>query len=179
MKMNKRFYCYGKGNYCDEWDRCPEDCEFFKNIGGEFWDVPEPVKVMLDPGAKMPTRAHKWDAGYDLFSREAWTLFPGKSHEFDIGVHVQIPHGMGGLIVSKSGLNSKHGIVSTGLIDSDYTGSIHVTLYNHGMNPVSIAIGQKISQLVIVPVFTPDLDEVDEMEDTERGNGGFGSTGIF
>ena len=137
------------------------------------------MKVKLDPGAKMPTRAHKHDAGYDLYAREAWTIFPGEAHEFDTGVHVQIPHGFGGLLVSKSGLNTKQSILSTGLIDSDYTGSIKVKLYNHGKNRVYIEAGQKISQMVILPVFTPDLYEVDELEDTERGTGGFGSTGEF
>ena len=137
------------------------------------------MKVMLDPGARVPSRAHEWDAGYDLYSREEWAIWPGEYHEFDSGVHVQIPHGMCGLIVSKSGLNSKESVWSTGLIDSDYTGSIKVKLYNHGKNIVRIEAGQKISQLVILPIITPELVLVDELEETERGSGGFGSSGKF
>jgi dUTP pyrophosphatase len=90
-----------------------------------------------------------------------------------------IQHGFCGVLISKSGLNMKHSVQSDGLIDSDYTGSICVKLYNHGSKAVEIKKGQKISQIVILPIITPELDEVDRMEDTERGNGGFGSTGKF
>lgn len=109
------------------------------------------MKIVLDKGdgnlasAFMPVRAHEADAGYDLFAREAWTIFPGKSKVFDTGVHIQFKKGTCGLIVSKSGLNVKYGITSEGLIDSGYTGSIRVKLYNHGGNPVTIEVGQKIS----------------------------------
>lgn len=141
--------------------------------------IPARIKVMLDPGAKMPTRAHDADAGYDLYSREDAVIFPNASGEFDTGVHMAIPHGFCGVLISKSGLNMKHSVQSDGLIDSDYTGSICVKLYNHGAKSVEIKKGQKISQIVILPIITPELDEVDRMEDTERGNGGFGSTGKF
>lgn len=137
------------------------------------------MKVVLEKGAYLPTRAHEADAGYDLRATEGCTIFPGMSKVFDTGVHVQLPKGTCGLLVSKSGLNTKFGLVSTGLIDSGYTGSVRVKLYNHGMNPVSIEIGQKISQLVILPIFTPELEVVEELEDTDRGDGGFGSTGKF
>lgn len=141
--------------------------------------IPARIKVMLDPRAKMPTRAHDADAGYDLYSREDAVIFPNASGEFDTGVHMAIPHGFCGVLISKSGLNMKHSVQSDGLIDSDYTGSICVKLYNHGSKAVEIKKGQKISQIVILPIITPELDEVDRMEDTERGNGGFGSTGKF
>lgn len=137
------------------------------------------IKVMLDPGAKMPTRAHKTDAGLDLYSREDCCIFPGGSHKFDTGVHVAIPAGYVGMLKSKSGLNVKNGITSEGVIDADYTGSIAVKLYNHGLDAVHIEKGQKISQLVIMPIITPDLELVESLEDTDRGNGGFGSTGAF
>lgn len=140
---------------------------------------PGRMKIVLDDGAYLPTRAHEADAGYDLYAMEAWTICPGKSKVFDTGVHVQLPSGTCGLLVSKSGLNTKHGLVSTGLIDSGYTGSIRVKLYNHGGNPVTIDVGQKISQLVILPIITPDLEVVDALEDTDRGDGGFGSSGKF
>lgn len=137
------------------------------------------MKVMLDPGAKMPTRAHKLDAGYDLYSREDVWINAGSSECFDTGVHIEIPAGYVGFLKSKSGLNVKRGLLGEGVIDAGYTGSICVKLYNHGREDVRICEGQKISQLVLLPIFTPDLEEVDQLEDTDRGNGGFGSTGKF
>lgn len=142
------------------------------------------MKVMLDPGAKMPTRAHEMDAGFDLYSpvdtvlpvQSAWT---DGSVCIDTGVHMEIPAGYVGFLKSKSGLNVKSGIQSEGVIDAGYTGSIMVKLYNHSKIPVVIQKGQKISQLVLLPIITPDLELVDSLEDTERGAGGFGSTGKF
>lgn len=142
------------------------------------------VKVMLDPGAKMPTRAHKTDAGLDLYSTVD-TVLPVLSSctdgsvRIDTGVHIEIPEGYVGFLKSKSGLNVNFGVTSEGVIDSGYTGSIMVKLYNHGKFPVKIEKGQKISQLVLLPIITPDLEQVDSLEDTERGAGGFGSTGKF
>ena len=137
------------------------------------------TKVMLDPGATMPFRAHELDAGYDLYSREDAVIYHGDSHCFDTGVHVAIPAGYVGMIKSKSGLNVRYNLVSEGVIDSGYTGSIVVKLYNHGNAAVHIEKGQKISQLVLLPIITPDLELVDSLEETERGTGGFGSTGAF
>lgn len=136
------------------------------------------METILDTGARIPTRAHDTDAGYDLYSQEDKFVPAHKSAVFDVGVHVQIPQGMAGLLVSKSGLNVKCDITSTGLIDSGYTGSIKVKLYNHGNVPYMVYAGDKISQLVIIPVFTPPLDIVNEFsEKGERGDNGFGSTG--
>lgn len=137
------------------------------------------LKVVLDPEAKMPCRAHSADAGYDLFSREDATIFPNSGGKFDTGVHIAIPEGYVGFLKSKSGLNVRHNCQSEGVIDSGYTGSIMVKLFNHGSQAVEIKKGQKISQLVLLPIITPDLEQVDSLEDTERGNGGFGSTGKF
>lgn len=137
------------------------------------------LKVMLDHGAYMPTRAHEYDAGLDLFAPKDTVVFEQNSETIDTGVHVAIPKGYVGMIKSKSGLNVKQNIVSEGVIDYGYTGSIRVKLYNHGHCPVKIERGQKISQLVILPIITPELVKVDELEETERGNGGFGSTGAF
>ena len=137
----------------------------------------------------MPTRAHENDAGYDLYARESQVVPAGGSATFDTGVHVALPwvdieEGQGvrwfktaGLLVSKSGLNTKHGITSEGLIDMGYTGSIKVKLYNNGPTDYTVEAGDKISQLVIIQIITPDLEQVDALEDTERGAGGFGSTG--
>ena len=137
------------------------------------------MKVMLDPGAKMPERAHETDAGYDLYSMEDVMILERGHHTFDTGVHVEIPAGYVGMIKSKSGLNVNSNITSEGVIDSGYTGSIRVKLYNNGDRAVRIRKEQKISQLVILPIITPELELVDSLEDTERGNGGFGSTGAF
>jgi dUTP pyrophosphatase len=137
------------------------------------------VKVALDDEARLPTRAHEHDGGLDLYSREDAIIEPGKSKVFDTGVHMAIPHDFCGLVVGKSGLNIRYDVQSSGLIDSEYTGSIHVKLYNHGDQAVEIKKGQKISQLVLLPIITPVLCVVKDLEATERGNGGFGSTGRF
>ena len=135
------------------------------------------LKIMLDAGAKMPTRAHEADAGLDIYAATDGVIPSGGSCTFDTGVHAEIPYGYVGMLKSKSGLNCKHGIVSEGVIDAGYTGSIVVKLYNHSGNDYAIKAGEKISQLVILPIITPELELVDSLEDTERGNGGFGSTG--
>ena len=137
------------------------------------------IKVMLDDGAYMPTRAHEHDAGLDLYAMEDAVIFRHGSHVFDTGVHVEIPEGFVGFLKSKSGLNVNSGIHSTGVIDAGYTGSVRVKLYNHGSGMVRIKKGQKISQLVLLPIITPELEVVDSLEATERGDGGFGSTGKF
>lgn len=137
------------------------------------------MKVMLDPGAKMPTRAHEHDVGFDLYSREDVMILERGNHKFDTGVHIAIPVGYAGMIKSKSGLNVNENITSDGVIDPDYTGSICVKLYNNGDRAVRIREGQKISQLVIVPVITPELKLTDSMEATARGDKGFGSSGKY
>ena len=137
------------------------------------------IKVVLEDGAKMPTRAHEWDAGLDLYSRENAVIFQNSGGIFDTGVRVAIPKGFCGFIKSKSGMNVKHSIQSEGVIDSGYTGTIHVKLFNHGNRGVEIKEGQKIAQLVILPCELPEMELVDALEDTERGTGGFGSTGAF
>lgn len=147
------------------------------------------MKIKLDEGAIMPTRAHDNDAGLDLYATETQIVPAKESAEFDTGVHIELPKlylNTGffpeafktvGLLKSKSGLNVKHGITSEGVIDMGYTGSIRVKLYNHSGYDYKVNKGDKISQLVILPILTPDLELVDELSETERGNGGFGSTG--
>lgn len=137
------------------------------------------LKVMLDPGAIMPTRAHKTDAGLDLYAKEGGWIFPFSRKDFDTGVHVAIPEGFVGLLTSKSGLMLSKGITSRGTIDCGYTGSIRAVLFNHSWKFIRINPKQKITQLVILPIITPDPGIVDSLEDTERGIGGFGSTGTF
>lgn len=136
------------------------------------------MKIMLEDGAIEPVRAHAEDAGLDIFSKEDATLFCGNTHVFHTGVHVQIPKGYCGLLVSKSGLNVNKSMLSTGLIDEGYQGEIVIKLYNHGHHIHYIKYGDKISQLVLIPCLKPTLEIVESFdEETERGEDGFGSTG--
>lgn len=135
------------------------------------------MKVMLDANAKMPTRAHDSDAGFDLYARESQIIPAKESAVFDTGVHVDIPANCVGMLKSKSGLNVKHGLLSEGVIDAGYTGSIVVKLYNQSGYDYKVNAGDKISQLVIVPFVAPPLELVESLKKTERGNNGFGSTG--
>lgn len=136
------------------------------------------MKIKLDTGAFMPGRAHKTDAGLDLRSMITMRIEPHSSFLFPTGVHVQLPRGTCGILVSKSGLNARHGLTSTGLIDEGYTGEIKVNLHNNSDKAYLVQEGDKISQLVIVPCLYEEVEIVDELEnDTERGGGGFGSTG--
>ena len=135
------------------------------------------MKIKLDEGATMPTRAHEADAGLDIYSRETRVIPKRGSAVFDTGVHVLIPKGYVGMLKSKSGLNIKHDITGEEVIDAGYTGSIKVKLYNNGPCTYVVGVGDKISQLVILPILTPELELTDELGDTDRGDGGFGSTG--
>ncbi len=147
------------------------------------------MKIMLDKGAKMPTRAHETDAGLDLYTPQDVLVkrsgvYAGDGSvdigyaTIDTGVHVEIPKGFVGFIKSKSGLNVRHGLIAEGVIDSGYTGSIVVKLYNLTSKAHSFKAGDKIAQLVLLPIITPDLELVDALEETERGENGFGSTGV-
>lgn len=135
------------------------------------------MRIVLDQNAIAPTRAHATDAGLDLYARETQTI-PARGYaSFDTGVHVEIPEGCAGILISKSGLNVKDNITSTGLIDEGYTGSIVVKLYNNGFFDFRIERGMKISQLVIVPVRYEEVEIAESLSKTERGDKGFGSTG--
>lgn len=135
------------------------------------------MKVTLDADAIMPTRAHETDAGLDLYARETQIIPAKESAVFDTGVHIELPPNTAGFLKSKSGLNVKHGITSEGVIDVGYTGSIVVKLYNNSKNDYKINKGDKITQLVIIPILTPDIELVNHLEDTDRGDNGFGSSG--
>ena len=136
------------------------------------------MKVVVDIGANIPTRAHPTDAGLDLYATKGGWILPKCKKTFGTGFHAAIPSGFVGFLTSKSGM-MKTGITSRGTIDSGYTGEIQAVLYNHGWKPVRIRKGQKITQLVIVPIAIPELEFVDSLEQTERADGGFGSSGIF
>ena len=135
------------------------------------------MKVKLDEDAFMPVRAHETDAGLDLMSPVDAIIPPEGSTVIDTGVHIELPYGTVGMLKSKSGLNIKHGIVSEGVIDEGYTGSIAVKLYNLSNHRYRVKRGDKITQLVIVECYKPDIEIVDSLTETERGNNGFGSTG--
>lgn len=135
------------------------------------------MRVKLDEGAYEPVRAHYTDAGLDIRSMETKTIFPRSSETFRTGVHVELPKGTAGILISKSGLNVMNDITSTGLIDENYTGEVLVKLYNHGDTHYKVRAGDKISQLVIVPVYYEPVEIVDEIQGGDRGDNGFGSTG--
>ena len=139
------------------------------------------LKVKLDEGAFAPESAHKADAGYDLRTPIDFVVRAGDSAIVDTGVHVAIPEGYVGFLKSKSGLNVKHNLTGEGVIDSGYTGSIVVKLYNSSpwecIGDRYFKKGDKIIQLVLLPIIKPDIEIVDSLEDTERGDNGFGSTG--
>lgn len=140
------------------------------------------IKVKLDEGARLPEKAHDADAGFDIFARERFCVCGTNDNRIgtgvhDTGVHIEIPKGYVGLLKSKSGLNVKHGLTSEGVIDSGYTGSIVVKLYNHTHDDYWFKKGDKISQLVIVPIADATLIKVRSLDSTERGDGGFGSSG--
>ena len=135
------------------------------------------MRFIVDEGAFVPTRAHKSDAGLDLYAMEDKIVPLKGSAVFDTGVHVELPEGTVGFLKSKSGLNVKYGITSEGVIDSGYTGSIRVKLYNNTTQHYHVRRGDKISQLVILPILTPDVEVVEEFSETDRGDNGFGSSG--
>lgn len=135
------------------------------------------VSIKLDEGAYMLERAHNTDAGADIRTPEPVVAMPKGSAVIKTGVHIQLPSGTAGIIKSKSGLNVKSGITSEGVVDEGYTGEIIVKLYNHGDRCVAFDRGDKVSQLLIVPVLYPSYIQVAEITGGERGNNGFGSTG--
>jgi dUTP pyrophosphatase len=135
----------------------------------------------LTDAAAAPTRAHDDDAGYDLRAGEAATLPPGGRASIGTGVAVAIPDGHAGLVLPRSGLAARHGIAlvnAPGLIDAGYRGEVRVLLLNTDREAsFEVASGDRIAQLVIVRHEAPELVEVDNLDETVRGAGGFGSTG--
>ena len=135
------------------------------------------MNIILDNGAFMPGFAHKTDAGADLRS-PIETVVPARgSIVIDTGVHVEIPEGYTIFLKSKSGLNVKHNLIGEGVVDSGFSGSIRVKLYNLGDTDYQILRGDKIIQMVILPCGYCEFTQVDKFAETERGDGGFGSTG--
>lgn len=140
-----------------------------------------PVK-RLSPMAKLPTYGTQEAAGADLYAclNEAVTIEPGASAWISTGLALEIPKGCAGLIYARSGSACKRGLApanKVGVIDSDYRGEVVVVLHNHGSQPQTVEPGERIAQLVITPVLTPAYEEVKELSSSDRGTGGFGSTG--
>ena len=130
----------------------------------------------------MPTYGSAEAAGADLYAclSEPVTIAPGASVFVPTGLAMELPRGYAGLIYARSGLACKRGLApanKVGVVDSDYRGEFMIVLHNHGSISQTIEHGERIAQLVITPVFTPGFLEVDELTDTERAGGGFGSTG--
>ncbi|EKX31848.1 hypothetical protein GUITHDRAFT_82757 [Guillardia theta CCMP2712] len=136
------------------------------------------LKVKLQDGATIPKRATEGSACYDLYSNEEGTIPAHSRRMFDTGVYVEFPNQFMLQILSRSGLSLKHGLqVGAGIVDSDYRGSIKVLLYNHSDSAYHIEKHDKIAQMALIHIETPDIEVVNEINDTDRGENGFGSTG--
>ena len=143
--------------------------------------IPIPVKRLPHfEGLELPAYATDGAAGMDVLSAEDVTLAPGARHAVATGLAVAIPHGFEIQVRPRSGLALKHGITvpnTPGTIDSDYRGEVKVILINHGSEPFEIRRGDRVAQLVVAPVTIGTWLKVDELDETLRGEGGFGSTG--
>ena len=143
----------------------------------------EPIRVKkLKADAKLPTYGTALAAGADLYAclEEPVTIAPGCSAFIPTGIALEVPVGCAGLIYARSGMACKRGLApanKVGVVDSDYRGEITVVLYNHGQVPQTVETGERVAQFVITPVITPVYEEADELSDTVRDAGGFGSTG--
>lgn len=139
------------------------------------------VKLLRD-GAHMPTYGTAEAAGADLYAclEESLTILPGQTAPVPTGIALEVPRGCAGLIFARSSMGVKRDLApanKVGVIDSDYRGEIFVMLHNHGKEVRTVEPGERVAQIVIVPVFTPGFSQVDSLSDTVRGEGGFGSTG--
>ena len=139
------------------------------------------IKILKE-GAKVPTYGSAEAAGADLYAclSEAVTIGPGETAFIPTGIAMEVPRGCAGLIYARSGMACKRGLApanKVGVVDSDYRGEIMVALHNHGNLPQTVENGERVAQFVITPVLTPDYEAVEELTDTARNQGGFGSTG--
>ena len=145
--------------------------------------MPTPVAVKkLRPGAKLPTYGSEFAAGADLYAclDAPVTIAPHETALVPTGLSLEIPVGWAGLVYARSGLASKRNLApanKVGVIDPDYRGEVMVSLHNHGTVPQTVEPGERVAQLVLTPYLTAQFFEADELSDTVRGQGGFGSTG--
>ena len=142
-----------------------------------------PIRVKkLHPKAILPTYGSAEAAGADLYAclEEAVTIQPGEVYWVSTGIALEVPKGCAGLVYARSSLGAKRGLApanKVGVVDSDYRGEVKVVLLNHSNQPQTLQPGERVAQFVITPVLTPAYEEVEELTDTCRGSGGFGSTG--
>lgn len=143
----------------------------------------DPIRVkIVREGARLPSYGSAEAAGADLHAciAESVTVAPGETVFVPTGISLEVPKGCAGFVYARSGMACKRGLApanKVGVIDSDYRGEVFVVLHNHGQLPQIIANGDRIAQLVITPVLTPPYEVVEELTDTTRSAGGFGSTG--
>lgn len=136
----------------------------------------------LNENAKMPTYGSEYAAGADLYAAicEDAVILPGETKLIGTGLSIEVPEGYGAFIYARSGLASKRGLApanKVGVVDADYRGEVMVALHNHSSEAQTVCVGERIAQMVIAPFLKAEFCEVDSLSDTERGNGGFGSTG--
>ena len=136
----------------------------------------------LHPNAKLPTYGSVEAAGADLYAclDAPVEIAPGETVWIPTGIALEVPKGCAGLVYARSSMGVKRGLApanKVGVIDSDYRGEIRVVLLNHGKTTQTVTHGERVAQFLITPVLTPDYEEVEELSDTDRGTGGFGSTG--
>lgn len=143
----------------------------------------KPIRVKkLHPNAVIPTYGSAEAAGADLYAcvEESVTIQPGEIFWVPTGIALEVPKGCAGLVYARSSMGTKRGLApanKVGVVDSDYRGEIRVVLLNHSKQPQILQPGERVAQFVITPVLTPAYEEVTELTDTDRGSGGFGSTG--
>lgn len=133
----------------------------------------------IHPEAKIPCYGHPGDAGMDLFAVQDHVLMPGETWAVPTGIQVAIPEGHAGLIWDKSGISLKGVHRLAGVVDAGYRGEVRVVMVNLGREPFVIKAGMKISQMLIQPVALARIVEAEDLDDTSRGEGGFGSTGLY
>ena len=136
------------------------------------------MRIMLEPGAFMPERAHETDAGLDVFAMHGGIVRAGQSAVFHTGVHVELPHEIMGDVRPKSGLMFKHDILTFGTVDEGYDGEVMVKMFNLGKEDYSVRRGDKLTQLATVRVVYEPLELVERINGGDRKSSGFGSTGI-
>lgn len=153
-----------------------ELCDRISHLEADLEDKMQ-VNVKLSPMAYLPERAHDTDAGADIRTPESFTLKAHSSEIVATGVHVQLPPNTVGMLKSKSGLNILYGIVSEGVIDEGFSGEIVAKLYNHSDEDHRFERGDKITQLVVMPVHYVTYEQADDIQGGARGEGGIGSTG--
>jgi dUTP pyrophosphatase len=138
----------------------------------------EKIEVMrVSPEATLPTRAHPDDAGMDLYSLEDVILEPSQGKVTKTGIAMAIPKGFVGMVADRSSLGKRGVKTAGGIIDAGYRGEIHIVLWNISAEPIQLKRGERIAQLLILPIATPAVVEVAKLDDTQRGAQGFGSTG--